>query len=323
MFNKKALQILTSTLLMTALFSFQNAYASVQFYCGPDNKPPRWPGTGSSDWDPYEVGNIPTMVPVGYEFIFPHPGKVTRCIAKVNKNHIRELFNSYSIRPDLTSPGNKVVAKSTSNLNIESDVDMFEGVSAQSKFRFNKGADNVLKFGPGSAGVYGKRSISLMYEQHSVKINHQGSADSYGTIYVQLVNKDSIKVVAPSCYFGVPNTNKVLPDYNSESERYPIPLSVNCYDTASGHNLKFTIRGTSSNDIFTNTDGSAQAAKGLGFKIWDRNNNLVKNGVSVTYPGFATNSPTDLGLKVSYAKDGQSIRAGNLSAVLSVNITNQ
>ncbi len=176
---------------------------------------------------------------------------------------------------------------------------------------------NVIKF---KNGIYLIPAGTHLFDLHLYfKLDLKGANDPTARTSIPIVTQQEIKIQNPTCDFSNANVNLTLNTYEeSVSTKKQVPLTISCN---SDNNAKIKLTGpvySSDTTIFQNTSASNKAS-GIGFRIYDTNNNIVKANDTKNY-SFKTNQATQLFL-ADYARLNETLKAGNVQSVINVELS--
>lgn len=176
---------------------------------------------------------------------------------------------------------------------------------------------NVIKFKNGinliPAGTH-------LFDLHLYfKLDLKGAKDPTAKTSIPIVTREVIIITNPTCDFSSPNANVTLNTYQDGiNTKKQVPLTIKCN---SDNNAKIKLMGQvypSDTTIFQNT-ATNNPASGIGIRIYDTNNNIVKANDTKNY-SFKTNQNTTL-FSADYARLNQTLKAGNVQSIINVELS--
>ncbi|WP_447884802.1 fimbrial protein [Serratia fonticola] len=149
----------------------------------------------------------------------------------------------------------------------------------------------------------------IKWAQHK---NSQISNDVY--FAWRFIAKNNVTIPVGGCDVNERNPSVQMGDYPIDTGERNVNLSVRC---GKNQNLKFSLSGkVDSPTIFSNIS-SSNPASGLGVQLLRNGSPVpVNNSISI---GVVGTSYYPLDLKVRYALNGNTIKAGNVQSVIGVN----
>lgn len=178
--------------------------------------------------------------------------------------------------------------------------------------------NNVIKF---KEGVMRIPAGTQLFDIHLYfKLDLRGGAkDPTLRTYIPVVTERDIIITNPTCDFSSPNANVTLNTYQDGiNTKKQVPLTINCN---SDNNARIKLTGQvypSDNSIFQNI-ATNNPASGIGIRIYDTNNNIVKANDTKNY-SFKTNQHTSL-FSADYGRLNQTLKAGNVQSVINVELS--
>ncbi|EMN0829417.1 fimbrial protein [Providencia alcalifaciens] len=177
--------------------------------------------------------------------------------------------------------------------------------------------NNVIKF---KNGVTRIPAGTRLFDIHLYfKLDLKGTGDPTLRTYIPVVTEQEIIIVNPTCDFSSPNANVTLNTYQDGiNTKKQVPLTINCN---SDNNARIKLTGqvySSDTTIFQNI-ATNNPASGIGIRIYDTNNNIVKANDTKNY-SFKTNQNTTL-FSADYARLNQTLKAGNVQSIINVELS--
>ncbi|WP_272844488.1 hypothetical protein [Pantoea ananatis] len=179
--------------------------------------------------------------------------------------------------------------------------------------------NHPLYFTPRQPGVInaGDPLFSVTYNSSVALAN---TSDSGFNVVIPFVAANRMVIVNRNCDFNSQSVSVNLPDYSvAGTSASPVPLNLSC---TSAYNVYGTMNLTgttaSGDDTVFTSDGSAQ---GIGVRFYYNSQPVAANQNLQFGPISGSNTPTNLGLSVAYARTGEHLTAGTVRSRVNLTLT--
>jgi len=179
--------------------------------------------------------------------------------------------------------------------------------------------DNVIYLTANQPGVINPGD-TLFTVTYNSKVRLAGTRDSQFGVVIPFVAKNRSVIVNRNCDFSSQSATVTLPEYSvAGTSAYQVPLSLSCtsmYQTYGTMNLTGTT-ASGDNTVFT-SDGSAE---GIGVRFYYNSQPVSANQNLQFGPISGSDTPTNLGLSVAYARTGGHLTAGTVLSRVNLTLT--